>query len=82
MVDTTLFFKDETAGRENKQYFTPFFKSIALLVFKDNIRKPNSFAGDADYTNAIILRCIPGKAIINPLLLMTFERKVNCDIKN
>lgn len=40
----------------------------ALLVLKDNVRKPNSLAWDTNNINAIIFRFVPGKTIISPLL--------------
>lgn len=41
---------------------------IALLVLKDNVRKPNSLARDTNDSNVIIFRFVPGKTIISPLL--------------
>lgn len=52
----------------------------ALLVLKDNVRKPNYVEWNTNNINAIIIRCIPNKAIIYPLLQMTFEEKVSEDI--
>lgn len=49
---------------------------IALLVLKDNVRKPNSLAWNTDNINAIIFRFVPGKTVISPLLWMTFAREV------
>lgn len=51
-----------------------------LLVLEDYVGKPNSFARDTNNFNTIIPRCIPGKAVIVPLLW--FERKVTADIKS
>lgn len=55
---------------------------VALLVLKDNVRKPNRVVWDTNNINAVIVGCVPNKAIISPLLQMTFERKVTSDIKN
>lgn len=59
--------------------WTPGLFIIALLVFKDDVRKPDGVVRDTDDINAKIIRCIPDEAIISPLLWMTFERKVVSD---
>lgn len=41
---------------------------IALLVLKDYVWKPNSFARDTNDSNVIIFRFVPGKTMISPLL--------------
>ncbi len=57
-------FIDNDEGK--MQEFTLFV--TALLVFKDNVRKPNSIAWDTNNRNPIILRFVPGETIISPLL--------------
>lgn len=53
----------------------------ASLVLQDYVRKPNRVVWDPDNFNAMIIPLVPSKAIIRPLLLMTFERKATDDFK-
>lgn len=53
----------DAVGSENLRLIV-----AALLVLKDDVRKPNGLARDADNRDAIILRFVPRKAMINPLL--------------
>lgn len=55
--------RGDAIGRENPRLIV-----AALLVLKDDVRKPNGLARDANNRNAIILRFVPRKAMINPLL--------------
>lgn len=74
---------NDSVGREkNMISLTPNPHVTALLVLKDNVRKPNSVAWDTNNIQAMIVRCVPSKAMISPLLQMAFERKVASSIKN
>lgn len=46
---------------------------VALLVLKDNVRKPNGLAWDTNDCDAVVFRFIPGESIISPLLWKTFS---------
>lgn len=43
---------------------------LSSLVFQDNVREPDSVVWDTDGFNAVILRRVPDKPIIGPLLQM------------
>lgn len=50
-----------------------------LLILQDYVRKPHCVVRDTDDFNAVIFSWLPDKAIIQPLLSMTFERKATSD---
>lgn len=64
---------------DDEKYRISLHFAFASLVLKDYVRKPNSVAWDTNNINAIIVRWVPGEAIISPLLQMTFEIKVISD---